>query len=367
MPELPRSAHAAALAALPAVGPDRLIGLLRAGEPAAVWARLVAGHPVEVPGRPIPADILAGWYVAARAFDVAAGWSALVRAGITVVGRGEPGYPAVLADDPAPPPLLFLQGDQAALAAPLVAVVGTRRCTRYGHDVARRLGHDLADAGVGVVSGLAEGIDAAAHHGALGSAATAPVGVVGSGLDIVYPRRNADLWRRVAAEGVLVSEAPLGARPERWRFPARNRIIAGLARVVVVVESHRRGGALLTVEEALHRDRSVLAVPGPVTSPASAGTNRLLSEGAVPLCDADDVLVALGLHDTATPSSTPVPSPPGEAGRLLDVIGWGAVSLDHLAERSGLDPADLAVMLDQLRAAGWVAERSGWWERVARR
>src|SRR5262249_38747100 len=155
-----------------------------------------------------------------------------------------------------------------------------------GIDVAFELGRDLAAAGVAVVSGLAVGIDASAHAGALHAATSPPIAVVGSGLDVIYPRRNAVLWREVERRGLVLSQAPLGALPEKWRFPARNRLIAALADAVVVVESGTTGGSLHTVTEAVRRDRVVYAVPGPVRSDASAGTNRLLADGAVPACDA---------------------------------------------------------------------------------
>ena len=178
---------------------------------------------------------------------------------------------------------------------PRVAIVGTRRCTRYGFDLARELGADLAAAGVQVVSGLALGIDGAAHRGALDAAGGAPpIGVVASGLDVVYPRAPPAAVGGGRHRGSLLSECPLGTAPEAWRFPARNRIIAALADAVVVVESAGAGGSMYTVEEALARDRPVLAVPGSVRSAASAGTNRLLAEGAGVARDADDVLAAIG-------------------------------------------------------------------------
>src|SRR5258705_11936294 len=162
--------------------------------------------------------------------------------------------------------------------------------------MAFELGHDLAAAGVRVVWGLALGIDGAAHAGALAAPGGAPpVAVVGSGPDVVYPRRHADLWRRVVDAGVLFSESPMGAAPEGWRFPLRNRIIAALADVLVVVESRHQGGSRHTVDAAADRDRTILAVPGPVRSPLSADPNELLHQGAGPARDVVDVLVALGL------------------------------------------------------------------------
>jgi DNA processing protein len=198
------------------------------------------------------------------------------------------------------------------------------------------------------------------------------LGIVGSGLDVVYPPGHGELWDRVATVGVLVSEAPPGARPERWRFPARNRLIAAAAHAVVVVESHARGGALLTVDEALTRDRPVLAVPGPVTSPASAGTNHLLGEGAAPCTSVDDVLVTIGAEVVAhaptsvgprAGASRPEPSPVGAA--VLDALGWEPASLAVLAERLPWPLGEVAAALDVLGRDGHVTEADGWYERAA--
>ncbi|MGH9153964.1 MAG: DNA-processing protein DprA, partial [Acidimicrobiales bacterium] len=212
------------------------------------------------------------------------------------------------------------------------------------------------------------GIDGAAHEGALGARAPAapPVGVVGSGLDVVYPRRHADLWRRVALAGVLLSEAPLGARPEPWRFPARNRLIAALADVLVVVESHAAGGSLHTVRAAAERGVTVMAVPGPVRSPASAGTNALLADGCPPARDSGDVLVALALETaSAPPRPDRRPPPTGEEAAVLDALGWQAVTVEELARATSLPPSRVALALVRLEQDGWARGGGGWWERVA--
>ena len=317
--------------------------------------------------------ITAAWGAAARDTDPADVWRSHVAAGVGVACHGGAGYPHALVDDVEPPIVLFHHGDPEAVAdVARVAIVGTRNCTRYGLDVAFELGRDLAAGGVVVVSGLAAGIDAAAHAGALSLGAAAhsapPVAVVGSGLDVVYPRRNAELWRAVAKAGAVFSEAPLGARPERWRFPARNRIIAGLADVVVVVESRERGGSMHTVAEAIDRDRPVMAVPGPVRSAASTGTNRLLGDGAMPCCGADDVLVALGLSPASGrnggPDGRPDPDPGHRA--VLEAVGWQPATADQLAARTGLALGPVAVAVATLEAQGWIARRDGWIERVAR-
>jgi DNA processing protein len=284
-----------------------------------------------------------------------------------------------LRDDPAPPPVLFARGDLSAVSGTAVAIVGTRRCTGVGAGFARALGCELSRAGVAIVSGLALGIDGAAHRGALDAHSAAadrgaergglgrPVGVVGSGLDVVYPARHRGLWEAVARTGALLSEAPLGVRPAPWRFPARNRIIAGLADLVVVVESHAAGGSLLTVEEAERRGITVMAVPGSVRSPAAGGTNQLISEGCHPVRDAGDVLVGLGLvasGPTARPDLRPDPGADGH--RLLDAFAWEPATLEHLVVRAGLPVPDVSLLLHRLLDEGWITADGGWYERLHR-
>ncbi|MGH9246725.1 MAG: DNA-processing protein DprA [Acidimicrobiales bacterium] len=372
--ELPPEAWAVALASLPEMGPTRLAAALSAWSPARAWPVVAGGRAHRHPAvartmTPNPTALAADWARAAGSIDVALTWRRHVELGVGVVLHRGAAYPPALVDDPDPPAILCHRGDPDLVVGPRVAIVGTRRCSRYGRDVALELGRDLAAAGVVVISGLALGIDAAAHEGALaaGADATAPAAVVGSGLDVIYPRANARLWRRVEERGVVFSEAPLGGAPMRWRFPARNRIIAGLADVVVVVESHAAGGSLLTVGEAIRRDRPVLAVPGPVRSSASAGTNALLADGAGPARDVTDVLVALGLSPGATRATREVRAPPDPDDRgLLEAIGWQPAGLEQLSVRTGRDLGSVAVALERLLAEGWVAERGGWWERVAK-
>lgn len=332
----------ALLAGHPSVGPRRLRALLRAGDPEAGWA--------EVGG--------------AAGADPAAVVAAHRRAGIQIVDVADPRYPERLRADPDAPAVLFTLGDLTALEGPRVAIVGTRRCTGTGAGFARELGRDLSVAGVAIVSGLALGIDGASHRGAL-DAGGRPIGVVGSGLDVVYPARHRDLWARVRADGLLLTEAPLGVRPAAWRFPARNRIIAGLADLVVVVESHATGGSMHTVREAAERGIQVMAVPGSVRVSSCAGTNQLLAEGCAPVRDATDVLVALGLSAATRAAEVDRRHPPDAVGEgVLQAFDWEPATLEHLAVRTGLGLAELALALESLLAEGWVAEVGGWYERV---
>jgi DNA processing protein len=368
---VPAEAFAAALAGLPGMGPARLAAILAVDTPRRAWGRVTAGegwsHPdVLASLAPKPADLLASWRRAVRGLDPAAVWHAIVEAGVGVALCGSPGYPSALVGDVEPPAVVFHRGTPEAIKGPRVAVVGTRRCTSTGAGVAWELGRDLAAGSVAVVSGLASGIDGAAHRGALAAGGAPPIGVVGSGLDVVYPRHQGELWRAVASAGVLLSEAPLGARPERWRFPARNRIIAALADVVVVVESHRAGGSLHTVDEADRRGVDVMAVPGSVRSAASVGTNELLAEGRAPVCSADDVLMALGLRPAGRRGRAELrPAPDRADAPVLEAVGWQPTTLDQVALRTGLDVAALAPALDRLHEAGWISQRGGWYERIA--
>jgi DNA processing protein len=254
-----------------------------------------------------------------------------------------------------------------------VAIVGTRRCTPEGADIAYRLGYDLSAAGVCVVSGLALGIDGAAHAGALAAERDGPegdagaggtVGVAASGVDVVYPRQHAGLWREIVRTGAILSETPPGHPAQAWRFPSRNRLIAGLAEMVVVVECHARGGSWHTVDAAIKRGVDVGAVPGSVRSAASVGTNRLLHDGATPVRAAQDVLDALGIFD-GRPSPPPVPARPLRTMDevVLAALGWRPLCLDEVVERSGLPVTAVVVALERLEEQGAVRGEAGWWVR----
>jgi DNA processing protein len=263
--------------------------------------------------------------------------------------------PPLLAAIHDPPPQLYLRGaaEPELLARPAVAVVGARSCSGYGSQVARLLGRELARAGAVVVSGMARGIDGEAHRGALeGGGPT--VAVLGCGIDRDYPAAHAELARRIAEEGLIVSEYEPGVEPAPWRFPARNRIVAGLAAATVVVEARERSGALITADFALEEGREVLAVPGEITSALSAGTNALLRLGATPLTSAADVLEALRLEPPAA-----VAPPPGRAAELLAVLADGPASTDELVRRSGLSAETVAAALVELELAGLASTVDG--------
>ena len=221
----------------------------------------------------------------------------------------------------------------------------------------REIGAVLADAGVTVVSGLAIGIDAAAHEGAL-DAGGVVVGVLGTGLDVVYPRRHRLLFDRVRRHGLLVSEFAYGLQPRPESFPIRNRIIAALADVVVVVEATARGGARITAERAVDYGRPVLAMPGARRNPAAAGTNALIADGAEPLLEPADVLLALGLTAGSRGHDTRV-APAGTAAAVLHACGGEAATVDQLVSRTGLAPDQVAVAVRELERTGWIERSHG--------
>jgi DNA processing protein len=298
-------------------------------------------------------------------------WARCLELGLTVTVVGGRGYPAVLADDPLPPPVLFSLGRLDLLEGRRVGIVGTRNATSAGRAVAHELGANLSVAGVHVVSGLAKGIDGVAHRGALDALTKRPdgncgraVGVVGTGIDVVYPRQNTDLWERVATEGLLLSEMPPGTRPEPFRFPLRNRIVAALSEVLVVVESRERGGSLITATLAAERGVPVMAVPGSAANRAALGTNALIREGAAPVLAADDVLLALDLDHCREGPLFPEQRP---RPRRSDVVVYRACAqrprtVGEVSETAGLDLLAAAMALARLEQAGWVVQADGWYE-----
>lgn len=277
---------------------------------------------------------------------------------IGVVRRGEQGYPSLLAQIPDPPGRLWVRGDAplSLLDRRAVAIVGARACSGYGRSVARLLAKAAAEAGAVVISGLARGVDAEAHRGALaGDGPT--VAVLGCGIDRDYPAAHAGLASTIVERGgLVVSEYEPGVEPAPWRFPARNRLIAGLARATVVVEARERSGALITADFALEDGREVLAVPGELTSALSAGTNGLLRQGATPVTRPDDVLEALGLE---RPVAKPRGPTDAAAVALLDAIEAGAGTVDELARATGMPAGELASALAVLELEGAVVLDEG--------
>jgi DNA processing protein len=290
------------------------------------------------------------------AFDERETLASLEARGLRFIGRSASAYPPLLRAIHDPPPGLFLRGsaEPELLSRPAVAIVGARACSAYGRQVARRLGRELAAAGLVVVSGMARGVDAEAHRGAL-EAGGPTIAVLGCGIDRDYPAAHRALAAEIAAHGLVVSEYAPGVEPAPWRFPARNRIVAGLCAATVVVEARERSGALITADFALEEGREVFAVPGEITSSLSAGANALLRLGATPLTRPEDVLESFGLDALVQPGAVV-----GEvASRVLARISEAAAGADELARSTGLSAEQLAVALTELELAGAVTEEEG--------
>lgn len=396
-PEDSMHACAAALAALPKIGPARLSRLLRDADPVTAWAKLREGHlpfdhsDFDMRDVPIPRDLLNLWKEAARNTDPNELLLRYKRQNVKILTRYTE-YPNRLTLDEYAPSVLFALGDLDLLHLPTVGIVGTRRCSRPGRQIAEHFGRQIANVGIAVVSGLAAGIDGAAHRGVLEAPfGVGPIGVVGSGLDMPYPAHHTELWRDVATKGLLLSETPLGQRPHGWRFPARNRIIAALSDVLVVGESHERGGSLITVDEAIARNVLVMAIPGSILQSSSVGSNNLLRDGVPPACSPQDVIdevrcasaarIAMLEHhvtdadadrtqveSSASHQSTSVfhaqlsPKPMNDAERTVAAaLSSEPITMDELLMRSGMSLGELSVTLRRLEAHGCVMQDEGWW------
>jgi DNA processing protein len=292
----------------------------------------------------------------AREFDEGAYRGRLREGGVRWLPRADPEFPPLLGAIHDPPPGLFVRGGAGieTLRRATAAVVGARACSPYGAQVARLLGRELAAAGIVVVSGLARGVDGEAHRGALEAGGTT-VAVLGCGIDRDYPAAHAELGARIRGSGLAVSEYAPGVEPAPWRFPARNRVIAGLSAVTVVVEARERSGALITADLALEEGREVFAVPGEITSALSAGTNELLRLGAAPLLGAADVLELFGL--AARPPAAVDLTPAADA--VLAQLRDGPTSADELVRSTGLDAAALASAITELELAGRAVAAGG--------
>ena len=286
-----------------------------------------------------------------------------------VVTLGDERYPPLLLETADPPLLLYTQGRAGLLAAASIAIVGSRNPTPQGRENARAFATHLGHAGWTVVSGLALGIDGAAHDGALETAAST-VAVVATGLDRVYPKRHRDLAHRIAGQGLMVSEFALGTPPLPENFPIRNRIIAGLARGTLVVEAALQSGSLITARLAVEAGREVFAIPGSIHSPQSRGVHALIKQGAKLVDRAEDILEELRTPGRAPASPPTTTSPAGLVepdDPLLDAIGYEPVTLDALVGRTGWSAAELNIRLLDLELEGRVARLPGQrFQRLAR-
>jgi DNA processing protein len=294
------------------------------------------------------------------------------RAELELLGKGNvslltpncAAFPSALRTIPDCPVLLYCRGTLDWLDHPAVAIIGARTATDYGRRIATGLAAELAALGITIVSGAAYGVDAAAHRGALVSGG-GTVAVLGCGIDVVYPRAHADLFRDIAGSGLLLSEYPIGTKPEGFRFPARNRIISGLVQGVIVVEATERSGSLITARLALDQGREVFAVPGRIDSPKSAGTHRLIQQGAHLVHTAGDILEGLSWNTGVTYVDTK----PGTSGdgsavtaqeqQLLDSLDTYPLDIDALIRQTGLAIVKIHSLLLQLELKGLVRQLPG--------
>ena len=277
--------------------------------------------------------------------------------GLTPVAWSDPAYPPMLSAIVDPPPMLWLRGQIAALDCTAVAIVGSRAGSPYALAVAERLAADLAARGLAIVSGLARGVDSAAHRGALAAGGTT-IAVLGSGADVVYPSEHKALAQEIVERGAVVSELAPGTRPLPMFFPMRNRIISGLSRAVVVIEAGEKSGSLITARSALEQGRDVLAVPGNVLSGRNRGGHALLKDGAKIVETADDILEELGV--AATPAGAPNRTRAAAADPVLGCLTPGeSTDVDAIADRSGLSIARLLPRLFELELQGLVRRAGG--------
>jgi len=345
----------ASLQLLPRVSARTLVTLLKLfGGPAEVLAATPAMLTKVVPGE-IAATIARGPDPAALALTLA--W--LREPGHSLIAWDDAAYPRALLTITDPPPTLFFHGRSELLNRPALAIVGSRNATAQGRETAEAFAGALSTAGLTIVSGLALGIDAAAHRGGLTGAGSS-VAVIGTGIDRVYPAANRDLTHRLAVDGGLLSEFALGTPPLPANFPRRNRLISGLARGVLVIEATLASGSLITARFAGEQNRDVFAIPGSIHSPFSKGGHRLIKEGAKLVETAQDVLEELGMGSSG---SLPAPALPtahdGDTARVLTALGYDPAGIDTLMSRCGLPVDVVSVALVELELAGEVASLPG--------
>lgn len=298
-----------------------------------------------------------------RQLDVERELAEIERLGLDVLTLADDGYPDALRALEHPPPVLYLKGELVEKDRVAVAVVGTRKPSDYGRMVAEKLAKELGERGFTVVSGMALGVDTAAHRGALSSGART-LAVLGGGFGHIYPQQNVPLVDEIAASGAVLTEFSPGTKPDRWTFPQRNRVISGLTRGTMVVEAGEKSGALITAKCATQQGREVFAVPGPITKASSRGAHRLIQQGAKLVVDVDDVVEEFpDLQETlgtAAPraASQAVDLPPAES-KVFGALDYEPVHFDDLVERTEASTTEVSLALFQLEAKGLIKELAG--------
>ncbi|MHC4778720.1 MAG: DNA-processing protein DprA [Planctomycetota bacterium] len=348
------------LNSVPGFGPSRTRALSESlGSLDAAWTA-TAAQLSAVPG--IGPGLSRALIGAREVFDPRVEIERARRLSIEILTEKSSGYPPLLREIYAPPPLLYARGDLGKLQSGTVAVVGTRRCTHYGRMQAEKLAGALSGAGIVVVSGLARGIDTAAHRAAL-EAGGCTVAVLGSGLDRPYPPENAKLMAEISINGVLLSEFPLGTAPLRSNFPRRNRIISGMSLGVVVVEASLKSGSLITARCAAEQGREVFAVPGKIDSTRSTGTHALIKDGAKLIENVGDILEEIShLVDVAPRKQIPDRSTSfqeDETDPVLAALGFDPLGIEEIIEKTGLEPGEVAGRLFRLELRRLVRQFPG--------
>jgi len=344
------------LSLTPGIGPATLRGLLsKYGLPDAVLARSRSELAQFASSTSLDAMNSAS---VDRAVERALGW--LKDEGCAIVTLADESYPRALLEIPDPPPVLYVRGRLELLRWPALAVVGSRNATAQGEANATAFATALSDAGLTIVSGLALGIDAAAHRGGL-AGASSTIAVLGTGIDTIYPRANAELASRIGREGLLVSEFPLGTPAAQHHFPRRNRLISGLSRGCLVVEAAIASGSLITARAAAEQGREVFAIPGSIHSPLAKGCHALIKSGAKLVESADDVLAELSGMRSAAAAAQRAPRSEGASGEtgLLAHMGHDPVDIDLLCQRAGLSAEQVSAELLRLELDGRVSTLPG--------
>lgn len=361
MAALPTQAYWVAFNKVAGIGPARLTALLEVcGSIEAAWKASIQQLQAANLDKRSQENLL----LARRQFDLAAEWQRLGHADVQVLTWEDDAYPVNLRETDAPPPVLYVRGQLQPEDRLAVAVVGTRRASAYGREVAHMAATEFAHNNITVVSGLALGVDTVAHRAAL-DAGGRTLAVLGSGVDQVYPAQNRELADAIIANGALISEYPLGTRPEANNFPPRNRIISGLSQGVIIVEASQQSGALITAEFAAEQGREVFAVPGSILHPGSAGCNQLIRQGATPFLSVSDVLDQLNFATLSTQSMVrqSTPSDPLEA-QLITLLAQEACHIDDIVRRMALPSGQVSSLLTLLELKGLVRQVGGMTYRV---
>jgi DNA processing protein len=346
-------AYWVALNKVTGVGAVRMAALLaHCGSAEAAWRASI--HDLKEAG--IDRRTLENLLKARRELDVEAEWERVHKAGVQVVTLYDDDYPTNLRQIEAPPPILYVRGELQPNDSWAIAIVGTRRASTYGREVAHTLSSDLAAGGITVVSGLALGVDTVAHNSAVASKGRT-IAVLGSSVDHIYPPENRGLAHAIIENGALISEYPLSTRPDANNFPPRNRIISGLSRGVVIVEAGERSGALITARFAAEQGRDVFAVPGSILHPGSAGCNSLIQQGAIPLLSVNDIFNHLNLEQIHSQQAAraAIPADPQEAA-LLSHLNKEPQHLDDLVRQSALPAPQVAGLLTVMELKGLVRQ-----------